>query len=74
MKTDRVYNYSIGGITTLNEGEEFCPKCKGRGQVPLINIETKTVRYYLRCSYCLGKGKLDWVEMATGPIRRSLHA
>ncbi|MFW9871520.1 MAG: hypothetical protein ACFFG0_00250 [Candidatus Thorarchaeota archaeon] len=59
-------------LIELKEGESFCSKCNGHGLI----LRPKTKRYtlpltaakYLTCDKCLGAGKLDWVEKATGKI------
>ena len=43
---------------TLDEGEDFCPKCEGMG--------AKTEIGFYPCHKCLGKGKLDWIEKIMG--------
>lgn len=56
------YNRFLNMFIHLNDGEEFCKKCDGRGVVPLRKIlKEKRVRN-LTCNKCLGKGKIDWVE------------
>jgi len=52
------YNYYLHKDTILNEGDEFCPRCKGSG------IQSDPSPRY--CKKCLGKGKLDWIEQAMG--------
>lgn len=44
----------------LNPGEEFCPKCNGKGKTLMKKDVTLT------CSKCYGFGKLDWIENAMG--------
>ena len=43
---------------------ETCEECKGKGYIFLVNKE-----YFIRCTKCMGKGKLDWVERITGSRR-----
>lgn len=51
-------------LISLKKGEEFCPKCDGKGRIKTnrFNQEGK----YLKCSKCNGDGKIDWVEKAVG--------
>lgn len=55
----------------MNEGEYLCKKCNGAGLVPRSNINfngpvLNRKKITLICSECLGEGKLDWIEKATG--------
>lgn len=61
-----VYNKALQKYVVINEGEELCPECNGKGQIPCINHETKTIKNILRCHNCQGKGKLDWIEKVVG--------
>jgi hypothetical protein len=62
--TIEAYNKYLNIFINVSEGEELCPKCLGKGVVPLRKIlKEKRVRN-LTCNECLGKGKLDWVEKA----------
>jgi hypothetical protein len=48
-------------------GEIICPKCEGRGTISEIMDDEGFVYNNTRiCSKCWGKGKLDWIEQATG--------
>ena len=62
----KVFNSMLQKYIITKDGEELCSKCNGKGQIPLINTETNTVRYYLRCDRCGGYGKLDWIEKIVG--------
>lgn len=58
------YNKHLNMFIYIDEGEELCPKCNGKGIVPLKEVfKTKKVRN-LTCSRCYGKGKIDWVQKA----------
>jgi len=50
----------------LNEelGEVLCDECDGKGEVQHQIDDCQTTE--IRCSKCLGHGKLDWVENAMG--------
>lgn len=48
----------------LLEGEEICPKCKGKGET--YNHHTDWAVKWRTCDRCWGAGKLDWIEMAMG--------
>ena len=68
------YNKHLKRLITLNEGEEFCSKCHGEGV--LISKRTwitpsKKARFLI-CKKCMGDGKVDWVEKATGKRIRSV--
>ena len=41
----------------LNLGEEICPKCKGTG--------SSHHKYHV-CSFCYGRGKVDWIKRIRG--------
>jgi hypothetical protein len=50
----------------LNDGEQLCPQCNGAKVVRAYNsFERRSIN--VLCGACLGKGKLDWLEMVTGP-------
>lgn len=64
------YNKYKKCLLDLNDGEDWCPKCKGVGLTKLSGIaRLKT----LVCSKCFGDGKIDWIEKATGKKPRILH-
>jgi len=65
---DKRYNGKHKCYITLTDGERFCPKCDGVGFVK--GAKKFTV---LTCARCLGDGKIDWIEEATGKRRRSLY-
>jgi hypothetical protein len=49
----------------LNDGDQLCFQCNGKRVVHAYNTHSrKTVE--VLCGACLGKGKLDWLEMVTG--------
>jgi DnaJ-class molecular chaperone len=60
------YNINLKGYVEINEGEEICPKCDGKGRVKLPNGKGRLYSATLNCDKCLGAGKIDWVEKATG--------
>ena len=64
---NRRYNQNKKQYIKLQEGEKFCPKCDGKGRVPKNN-NSREIRFAksLNCDKCMGDGKLDWVEEATG--------
>jgi len=67
MLINKRYNVNRRRHIELREGEQFCPKCDGRGTVPLKRrLDLKRSSTMLQCNVCLGAGVLDWVEMATG--------
>ena len=65
------YNSYTKKYIRLEEGECFCKKCHGTGVVRRSNIFHKK-KSTLICSECLGEGKLDWVEKATGKRKNRL--
>lgn len=65
MITDKVYNINSKQYIFLDEGEEFCPKCRGRGRI-IKKSKGEKPRISLICSTCYGMGKLDWVEKVVG--------
>jgi DnaJ-class molecular chaperone len=64
------FNRFKNELIRLQEGEQFCKKCSGKGVVPNKNkIYYSSVfpkLKYLTCSECLGDGKIDWIEKITG--------
>lgn len=66
------YNKHKKHLVDLNEGEEWCPKCKGVGVIKLPGI-TGWFNKTLICSECFGDGKIDWIEKATGKKPRILQ-
>lgn len=44
----------------LNPEEEICPECKGEGVT-----NRKGYGYHI-CNFCLGRGKVDWIERIRG--------
>jgi len=52
----------------------ICKHCNGKGETKefteLLDVKTKKVWQRTKlCLYCLGKGKLDWIENITGVDR-----
>jgi len=63
--TDLRYNKYKKTLLTLNEGEEFCKICHGDGMIP--SKRAHPGKYFsLTCKHCMGDGKIDWIEKATG--------
>jgi len=67
---NKIFNKYKNKLVSLGEGEEFCKKCKGKGMVSIKgkfhNPFSSTKYHTLRCSVCLGDGKIDWIEKVTG--------
>ena len=61
---EKRYNMKFKRYITLEEGEQFCPKCKGKGKVRQTQLVSITSM--LRCDKCNGDGKIDWIEKVTG--------
>lgn len=68
---ERRFNKYLNSLIIVNEGEQFCKKCRGEGRVPNgPKFRRPFLRAtYLQCDVCLGSGKLDWVEKATGKVK-----
>jgi len=66
------YNTYHKRIIKLNEGEAFCLKCKGKGVVKQFPRTILSKEITLVCDKCLGDGKIDWIEKATGKRNRYL--
>ena len=60
------YNAHLNKYIFIKEGEEFCPRCDGKGIVPIKGKPISNTGTYLICSHCFGAGKLDWVEKVMG--------
>ena len=68
-----IFNYHIKNYIEIEEGEELCPKCKGKGRVNVPSV----VKFYnvtLCCDKCLGDGKIDWLEKVTGKKPRHIYS
>jgi DnaJ-class molecular chaperone len=63
------YNSNLKRYIEIREGEEFCPKCDGKGRVPKSQGIGRMLGSTLECNECLGEGKIDWVEKAVGKKR-----
>ncbi len=56
----------------LKEGEVYCPKCNGHGEIlPTSKLcpTSKLLHYYIpatNCDHCSATGKLDWIENIAG--------
>ena len=59
------YNINKKQHIKLLDGEKFCPKCDGRGRVRKSK-RSDVLSIMLQCDKCLGDGKIDWIEEATG--------
>jgi len=68
---DKALNTYLKKYITLDEGEEFCPNCKGKGKLPL-KFDGKGLSMLLRCHVCGGEGKLDWIEKVVGKKRGTM--
>lgn len=67
MIGEKRYNSNFKRFIKLNDGERFCPKCDGNGRVKRERIgEFPLFHSTLKCDKCLGDGKIDWIEEATG--------
>ena len=55
---------------TLEDGEEICSSCKGRGYHP-SNQNPDTMAS--TCQKCEGAGKVDWITNAMGVPKRKYH-
>lgn len=72
MKQKRLYNTYCSRIIVLHEGEEFCEKCKGKGEtVPKTGKGMFNKKRPLCCKRCGGSGKVDWVYKATGEDKKN---
>lgn len=67
----KVYNVNLKRYVFLDEGEMLCPKCRGKGRIPIKEKNLNILKTTLECDYCLGKGKTDWVEILTKKKRIS---
>jgi DnaJ-class molecular chaperone len=68
-KRDVYYNYFFKKYIVILDGEKVCSKCKGKGVVLEKNFFKMDKSMALKCSDCLGDGKLDWVDVAMGKSR-----
>jgi DnaJ-class molecular chaperone len=67
------YNAHKKNYVVLEEGQEFCRKCGGSGLVRKNRYDKRPFppvpkNHMLVCDNCLGEGKIDWVEKATGKM------
>lgn len=60
----KVYNEAMRSYIDLNEGEVWCPSCKGVGSHPPKPIGNYEVA--AQCKKCNGHGKLDWIARVVG--------
>ncbi len=67
------YNKYKKQLDDLKDGEEWCPKCKGKGIVKYPGI-ARLPRKGLICSECFGDGKIDWIEKATGKNQMGINS
>lgn len=70
--TDLRYNKFKKIHLKLNEGEEFCKTCDGDGMVKSTKSYPGLIKKHglLLCVDCMGDGKIDWIEKATGKRRK----
>lgn len=69
MKDDVRFNRYKNKLISLREDETFCKKCNGKGIIKnkyKYRIPPFNKIKYLTCNECLGDGKYDWIEQATG--------
>jgi DnaJ-class molecular chaperone len=65
------YNKHLKRLISLKEGEEFCSECNGEGVIISKRIFTPSKKTHLLiCKTCIGDGKVDWVEKATGKRKK----
>lgn len=69
----KIYNAHHKKIIEINDGEKCCLKCKGKGVVKQFPRTILSKEIVLVCDKCLGDGKIDWVEKATGKSNRLLR-
>jgi len=70
---DKALNRYLNKHITLDDGEEFCPKCKGNGRLPRKKGgQIKGLTMFLKCNVCSGEGKMDWVEKVVGKKRSTM--
>jgi DnaJ-class molecular chaperone len=69
---EKRYNKFLRNYVTINEGEQFCPKCDGKGKVPRVKSHFG-LSGMLICDKCLGDGKIDWVEKVVGKKRNIVY-
>jgi len=67
------YNINKKQYIELLEGERFCPKCDGKGKVPKTKMKGIHLTVMLQCDKCLGDGKIDWIEEATGKRKKQIY-
>lgn len=65
----RRYNSFKRMIIELAEGEQFCKKCLGRGEINRRKPDKKIKK--LVCNKCLGEGKIDWIEKVVGKTSKT---
>lgn len=51
-------------LKTDKKGRVRCPGCKGKGQIPVINLQTgkPLKKSYVPCHVCVGTKKISWIE------------
>ena len=71
---DLRYNKFNKCLRELSKGEEWCKKCRGDGVV-VCKRDSGMFRkgHPLTCNECMGDGKVDWVEKATGKSHNVIH-
>jgi len=53
-------------MTKLNDGEYYCPECKGKTLVIQTEYLKSGSNKLMACPICLGTGKLDWIDFTKG--------
>jgi len=65
----KMYTYNIWNncyIWLLPDEEVFCPKCNGRGAKIISSRLIPQGTNIIKCYFCDGNGKLDWITNITG--------
>jgi DnaJ-class molecular chaperone len=69
---DKRYNITKKQLIELEDGERFCHKCDGKGRIPRDKKKGRHFTVQLQCDECLGDGKIDWIEEATGKKQKGV--
>jgi len=65
IKSDNINVWTGQERHKPQEGEQSCDECNGAGGF-CEDIKAKGTGLIKRCQICLGKGYLDWVDVAKG--------